>query len=109
MPVAQGLALHLQRLAAQRLGGGSGALPLAPSSMPRLLMEMSVFWVPAAERLAQQLQRLAAQRLPKLKSRHSGSQIKVQELCRRALHARADVLDAADHLLCGGAVCTRVY
>ena len=35
--------------------------------------------------------------------------VQVQEqLCRRALHARADGLDAADHLLCEGAVCTRV-
>ncbi len=31
-----------------------------------------------------------------------------EQLCRRALHARADDLGAADHLLCEGAVCTRV-
>ena len=40
MPIAEGLAPHLQRLAAQRLRGGEVALGL--SSMPRLLMEVSV-------------------------------------------------------------------
>ena len=35
--------------------------------------------------------------------------VQVQEqLCRRALHARADGLDETDHLLYEGAVCTRV-
>ena len=38
--------------------------------------------------------------------RHVGQ---VQEqLCRRALYASADGLDAADHLLCEGAVCSRL-
>ena len=38
--------------------------------------------------------------------RQHGVQVQ-EQLCRRALHARADGLDAADHLLCEGAVCTR--
>ena len=67
MPIAQGLALHLQRLAAQRLGGGEVALPLGPSSMPRLLMEMSVFGcrLPSVSRSTSSA------------SRHSAPQIKV--------------------------------
>ena len=43
--------------------------------------------------------------------RHSAPTYSVHvqgQLCRRALHARADGRDAADHLLCEGAVCTRV-
>ena len=39
--------------------------------------------------------------------RRHGVQVR-EQLCRRALHARADGLDVADHLLCEGAVCTRV-
>ena len=39
--------------------------------------------------------------------RQHGVQVQ-EQLCRRALHARADGLDAADDLLCEGAVCTRV-
>jgi hypothetical protein len=39
--------------------------------------------------------------------RRHGVQVR-EQLCRRALHARADGLDATDHLLCEGAVCTRV-
>ena len=39
--------------------------------------------------------------------RQHGVQVQ-EQLWRRALHARADGLDAADHLLCEGAVCTRV-
>ena len=39
--------------------------------------------------------------------RRHGVQVR-EQLCRRALHARADGLGAADHLLCEGAVCTRV-
>eukprot|EP00964_Phaeocystis_antarctica_P060471 scaffold36072_cov40-Phaeocystis_antarctica.AAC.1 len=39
--------------------------------------------------------------------RQHGVQVQ-EQLCRRALHARADGLDAADHLLREGAVCTRV-
>ena len=39
--------------------------------------------------------------------RRHGVQVR-EQLCRRALHARADGLGATDHLLCEGAVCTRV-
>ena len=40
--------------------------------------------------------------------RRHGVQVR-EQLCRRALYARADGLDnATDHLLCEGAVCTRV-
>jgi len=40
--------------------------------------------------------------------RRHGVQVQ-EQLWRRALHARADDLGAADHLLCEGAVCTRVF
>ena len=39
--------------------------------------------------------------------RHGG-QVQEQVFCRNARHARAAGLDAADHLLCEGAVCTRL-
>jgi hypothetical protein len=50
-----------------------------------------------------------AQRALLATRRRHGVQVQ-EQLCRRALHARADGLDAADHLLCEGAVgvCTRV-
>jgi hypothetical protein len=44
---------------------------------------------------------------PRHTRRRHGVQVQ-EQLCRRALHARANGLDAADHLLCEGAVCTRV-
>ena len=39
--------------------------------------------------------------------RRHGVQVQ-EQLCRRALHTRADGLDVADHLVCKGVVCTRV-
>ena len=64
MPIAEGLAPPLKRLAAQR-GSTAARSPLAYSSEARLLMELGAerVRVPTAEGLAIHLQHLAAQRL----------------------------------------------
>ena len=45
---------------------------------------------------------------PRHTRRRHGVQVQ-EQLWRRALHARANGLDAADHLLCEGTVCTREF
>eukprot|EP00964_Phaeocystis_antarctica_P100178 scaffold65863_cov66-Phaeocystis_antarctica.AAC.6 len=66
MPIAEGLALHLQRLAVQRLSGGEVTLGVQQHAEAADGAERTR--MPIAEGLALHLQRLAAQRL-------SGSQV----------------------------------
>ena len=58
MPAAEGLALPLQRLAQQRLGGGDIALDLQQCA--EIADGDERVWMPIAEGLALHLQRLAA-------------------------------------------------
>eukprot|EP00964_Phaeocystis_antarctica_P065997 scaffold39858_cov59-Phaeocystis_antarctica.AAC.1 len=61
MPIAEGLALPLQRLALQRLSAGEVAL--GPQQRAEVVDGDERVWIPVAEGLARHLQRLAKQRL----------------------------------------------
>jgi hypothetical protein len=61
VPIAEGLALHLQRLAEQQLRGGEVTLVLQQQA--EVVDGVERVRMPVAEGLALHLQRLAAQRL----------------------------------------------
>ena len=100
------------------VGGGARMQPLTRGPEADGTKTMTVAWphhacVPLSERRQHRPVRstcaAASNGIRALLATWRQHGVQVQEqLCRRALHARADGLDAADHLLREGAVCTRV-